>query len=72
MWNIFRRFVIFMVRMRLGLKKYQWFKFANQINPGEYYFNDTHLMKHIHGNVEESGASLNWLLDPECKIVKME
>lgn len=71
MWNIFRRFVIFMIRTRLGLKKYQWFKFANQRNPGEYYFTSERLMKIVGGNIEESGASLNWLLDPECEITKL-
>lgn len=66
-----KRFIIFLVRRRLKLRKWQYFKFANQKREGVYYFNDTHLMKKVGWQAEESKVPLNWLLDDECKVVKV-
>lgn len=74
-----RRTIIFLVRKKLGLKKNEKFKFCNQKNPNEYYwFTDTHVMKraYIHwaGEFinESSSVSLNWLLNDNCEIERVE
>lgn len=42
-----KRLIIFLIRKRLGLKKYERFKFDNQKSPyDEYFFTDTELMKY--------------------------
>ena len=66
-----KRFIIFLIRKRLGLKKNELFRFSNQLEQSVYYFTDTTLMKIKYGYVDKSGVSLNWLLDDECKIEKM-
>lgn len=71
MWHIFRRFVIFMIRKRMGLKKFERFMFKGQKQPGVYHFTEEKLIKDLGDRLEDSGASLNWLLDPECEIVRV-
>ena len=72
-----KRLIIFLVRKKLGLKKGEHFRFVNQSSPSTtYYFTDDAVMKHFgrwKGSDDvKSSVSLNWLLDDECKIVKME
>ena len=72
-----KRLIIFLVRKKLGLKKGEYFRFANQLNPyNTYYFTDDAVMKHFgrwKGSDDvKSSVSLNWLLDDECEIVKVE
>lgn len=65
-----KRIVMFLIRKKLGLKKYQTFQFVNQTNKKDYYyFADTCLMKwsNIIGPIQ-SNVSLNYLLSDECKI----
>ena len=72
-----KRLIIFLVRKKLGLKKGEHFRFVNQSSPyNTYYFTDDAVMKHF-GRWKgpddvKSNVSLNWLLDDECKIVKVE
>lgn len=66
-----RRFVIFLIRKRLGLKKFEKFKFANQNSNAVYYFTESNVMKFWHGQTVLSGVSLNWLLDDDCKIERV-
>ena len=71
------RLIIFLVRKKLGLKKGERFRFSNQLNPyNTYYFTDNAVMKHFgrwKGSDDvKSSVSLNWLLDDECEIVKVE
>ena len=71
------RLIIFLVRKKLGLKKGEHFRFVNQLNPyNTYYFTDDAVMKHFgqwKGSEDvKSSVSLNWLLDDECEIVKVE
>ena len=71
------RLIIFLVRKKLGLKKGEHFRFVNQLNPyNTYYFTDNAVMKHFgrwKGSDDvKSSVSLNWLLDDECEIVKVE
>ena len=66
-----RRFVIFLIRKKLGLKKYESFKFINQKSDAVYYFTEFNLMKRWHNQTMLSGVSVNWLLDPECEIERV-
>lgn len=66
-----RKLAIFFIRQRLGLKKYQNFKFENQRSKTDYYyFTEINLMKYEGGVIRPSNVSLNWLLDSNCRIVK--
>ena len=72
-----KHLIIFLVRKKLGLKKGEHFRFMNQLSPyNTYYFTDDAVMKHFgrwKGSDDiKSSVSLNWLLDDECKIVKVE
>ena len=66
-----RRFVIFLIRKRLGLRKYEKFKFVGQKSSAVYYFSESNLMKFWHNQTVLSGVSLNWLLDRECVIERV-
>lgn len=66
-----KRFIIFLIRKRLGLKKNELFRFANQCEQSVYYFTETGLMKVKYGHVMPSGVSLSWLLDDECEVEKV-
>lgn len=66
-----RRFVIFLIRKKLGLKKYENFKFVNQKSDAVYYFTESSVMKRWRGQTVLSGVSINWLLDDECEIEKV-
>lgn len=77
-----KRLIIFLIRKRLGLKKYEDFQFTNQKSNEIYYFTETNLMKKyaddpVKPNVRsnwflddhvKSNVSLNWLLDDNCKV----
>lgn len=63
-----RRFVIFLIRMKLGLRKYERFQFVGQKSDAMYWFTDTHVLKYWRGSIMRSGVSVNWLLDKECKV----
>ena len=69
-----RRLVIFLIRRRLHLKKYQAFRFTNQQTDDVYCFTTYKLIK-INmsqkskiAREDKSLVSLNWLLDDNCKI----
>lgn len=74
-----RKLIIFLVRKKLGLKKYQTFRFNNQNSYRvRYYFNSAGLYKipfyTSTGQFyykELSGVSLNYLLSDKCKITKL-
>lgn len=66
-----RRFVIFLIRKKLGLKKYECFRFDNQKSDAVYYFTEYNVMKRWRNQTMLSGVSINWLLDPECKIERV-
>ena len=67
-----RKIVIFLIRKKLGLKKYEKFRFAEQKSNAVYYFTESNLMKYWRNQTMLSGVSLNWLLDSNCKIHKCE
>lgn len=66
------KLILFLVRRKLGLKKFERFKFNNQKEDVVYYFGNKKIIKESkkYGK-QPSGVSLNWLLDTECKIVKV-
>lgn len=68
------RLIIFLIRKKLGLKKYEHFRFTNQkVKSDYYYFTETNIMKHVHGwgNIYHSNVSLNYLLSNKCEIEKV-
>lgn len=64
------RLVIFLIRKKLGLKKYESFKFTNQKKQSDYYyFTEDNLMKFdLMKGFIDSNVSLNYLLSSDCKI----
>ena len=71
-----RRFILFLIRRRLGLKKYEKFRFANQKSTLDYYFFTEDVVKKAnHGprgfEYIESRVSINHLLSDEIEIVKI-
>lgn len=66
-----RRFIIFLIRKRLKLKKYEEFQFANQKTQAVYYFTEINIMKKYDGVKIPSSVSLNWLLDKDCEIERV-
>lgn len=66
--DLSRRLILFLIRRRLGVRKFQLFKFTNQKTDDWYYIDDFNLLKDTGGCVEASGVSLNWLLHTECEI----
>lgn len=65
-----KRLIIFLIRRRLRLRKFEWFRFTNQKTTDTYCFNNTGLVKLERGSktLSQSGVSLNWLLDDQCEI----
>ena len=66
-----RRFVIFLIRKHLKLKKFEKFRFVGQKTDAYYYFTESHIMKCWHDHASLSGVSVNWLLDKDCRIEKI-
>ena len=66
-----RRFVIFLIRKKLGLRKYEKFKFVGQKSNAVYYFTESNVMKLWHGQTVLSGVSVNWLLNDDCEIERV-
>ena len=67
-----KRLILFLIRRKLGLRKFQPFRFAEQKSKTNfYYFGISGLIKYdasIH-KILDSHASLNWILNDECKIL---
>ena len=77
-----RKLICWLIRRRLGVKIGEPFRFINQKTRAIYRFTKTSLHKSypepiLNANGEEigivwnrrpAGVSLNWLLDPGCKI----
>ena len=66
-----KRLILFLVRRHLGLKKYQYFQFDNQKSTALYYFANVGIIKYWRGKHELSRVSVNWIINNECRIVKM-
>lgn len=71
------RLIIFLIRIKLGLRKYEKFQFTNQKSDyDKYYFTSTCIKKieydkHARSYIRESSVSLNWLLNDNCEIKKV-
>jgi hypothetical protein len=70
------RLIMFLLRLKLGVKKYEVFTFTNQKTKNGYYF-DTHTIYRIRYIgidclIEPSDVSINWLLNPCCEIERVE
>lgn len=76
--RIMTKFILFMIRIKLGLKKYEKFQFDNQKNKKNYYYISESQIHRVEVknklNYEDgkSNVSLNWLLNPQCRIVKVK
>ena len=66
--DILSKLIIFLIRMKLHLRKGEQFQFDNQKTDSVYWFTEGALMKMEHGFRYESSVSLNWLLNKDCKI----
>lgn len=67
-----KKLIIFLIRRKLGLRKYEGFQFTNQGTNCIYYFSDdTLLRENPNGYIRECHAGLNFLLSDECKIRKV-
>lgn len=67
------RLIVFLIRRRLRLKKYQQFRFKNQKTDNVYYFTEYMLIKipedkRTVSRAEKSLVSLNWLISDECEV----
>ena len=69
-----KKLIIFLIRRRLGLKKFERFTFFNQKSNTCYLFTDDSLIKIFRDSrvAEKSNVSLNWLLSDECEIFREE
>lgn len=76
MRSLIKKLIVFLVRKRLGIDKYELFHFANQKSSNAvYFFADDGLWKtwwsrgsDMFDYAVKSTVSLNWLLDDDCKI----
>lgn len=66
------RIILYLICRKLGIRKFQEFRFANQKTNATYWFTHDGISKHWNGETTLSHVSLNWLLNPECEIVKIE
>lgn len=71
------KLILFLLRVKFGLKENEPFQFTNQKNNFDYYYwTKEGLKKKMvrKYNIKERNAnvSLNWLLSKECKIVKIK
>lgn len=62
------KLIVFLIRRKFKLKKYQYFRFTNQKSSAIYYFTSDSLIKITESCAYKSGVSLNWLLNDECEI----
>lgn len=67
-----KRLILFLIRRHMGLTKFEPFQFENQKSNAVYYFDDDAIKKAWRGNITKSTVSLNWLLNPDCKIIKLD
>lgn len=63
------RLILFLIRRKLKVHKYECFRFTNQKDKCVYFFNNRNLIKVTETTTTLSGVSLNWLLSKECKSV---
>ena len=57
-----RRLIIFLVCHQLGVRRYRFFQFGNQLDDSWYYFTRTHLMKTTDDGTRPSNLSLAYVM----------
>ena len=66
------RLIMFLVRLKLGVRKNKLFRFVNQKTDAVYYINERGVIKLTKRVYERmSQVPINWLLSDECEIVKI-
>ena len=70
------RIILFLIRLKLGVKIGECFRFDNQKNNRNYYYiNSTNIYKvtplKYNDKIRPANVSLSWLLNRKCEIVKM-
>lgn len=69
------KLILFLIRRKLNLRKFQLFYFNNQVNKNDrYFFNDYRIVKITfhkeYGRItQNSNLSLNFLLSKECETL---
>lgn len=73
MVKIVNRLILFLIRKKLHLKKYQRFRFDNQKSTHDsYFFTSSNILKiDEKKGIVDSNVSLNWLLNDDCIIHKV-
>lgn len=69
--NMLSKFILYLVRKKLGLKRFEQFQFVNQKTNAIYWFGEDAIYKYYEDTNRPSGVSLNWLINEECKIRKV-
>lgn len=68
--NFIRRLIIFLISRRLGVQRYHFFQFDDQLNDSWYYFTRTHLMKSTCVGDRPSNLSLMYVMYARVKTNK--
>lgn len=68
-----KRLIIFLIRKRLGLRRGEHFRFAEQKDRANYYYFDKEDIRKVVVKGDSmsdipSSVSLNWLLNDKCSI----
>lgn len=71
--RIVNRLILFLIRKKLHLKKFQRFRFDNQKSTYDsYFFTSSNILKiDKEKGIIDSNVSLNWLLNNDCVIHKV-
>lgn len=64
------RLILYLFRKKLGVKKFEQFRFTNQKDPAVFFFSSDRLIKNTGYCLEYANVSLNWLLNDNCKVHK--
>lgn len=68
-----KRIIWFLIRRKLGVKKYQQFIFTNQLSENTSYMISSDKIFKVQGNrLKHSDVSINWILSDECEIKVVE
>lgn len=68
--NFVRRLIILLIRSRLGVRRYQFFQFDDQLDDSWYYFTRAHLMKTTDDGTRPSNLSLMYVMYASVKTQK--
>lgn len=71
---MYNKLIIFLLRKKFGLKKFEFFRFKNQKSDiNVYYFTSNALMKEDFTETltRPANVKLNYLLSEECEIEKI-